>query len=885
MAKNTVLIHLKLDLPKTRIMATIGRSNYKTEQLKKMLNNGASIFRFNAARIKNGRFHFFNGNEINVSNVLENINLLSEAHRQPIATSLDLAGPKVRVKKLISIHERAKEFKEEKPWNHPEIGDVVYLYSNDIDWNDKYIKETLPIDEKTRKPINPSHIQDGVCIDKTWRLQATIHSFETVKKYISIRDGMCKLRIQSHSPKNDFVETTVEEVANDFFLSPFQGVNPIGYIFPEILQAKDFEDFQWALEKDFDLIGVSFVCSPLEYFELKKRMADFKKNRKTGDWHPPLIFARIETIFAVDKDEAKNYCQTKGLKDERMYEKRVAKEDHKRYLRLIDLYIENPIKAICETFDGVMIARGNLAVEVDKYHVPFYQKAIINACRLFNKPVIVATEVLKSMAGGSPSTRAEIGEIATAVLDEADVIMLAEEVASTESDPALVVNELKIAIQTAEKAEDEEKWLEDSVDVQYFHERFNRLLHAGEHYLKEMKELGLLPVETVESVRKKIVMGNRVCLAARLKEAAAIFVVVTSGETAKYVSYFRPVQQIISIGSSMVAARRLLLWKGIYPVVMQYHPKHDMNDFILVAREIHSVINIKPTDEWKDKKEFFIPGLMRIESKFQDENDKKLLPNAVYDIPLPNPPKSIPEREIKYILNETYYQTLRKYLEEKYKLKAKLIEQKNYYFYDNAGVIKDNKATVRIRIEKVDKEPELAVLTIKKKAKKLKDGTAERCEKEFHVTRYLESKDPKDSFKYLPDFFKELLWNEFQEDFKRKNIASPHDIDFENIASMVNTRLTVETASELTLELDAFGTREDCKYYELEIETIAADEDRRDEYIELLFGYLGIRPTCHQDYPSKFVRTLIDFGLLEMNDKFRSAIESVYEKLGISPRM
>ncbi|UCH95172.1 MAG: hypothetical protein JSV88_33690 [Candidatus Aminicenantes bacterium] len=969
MAKNTVVSHLSLDLPKTRIMATIGNANYKTNILKKMLEAGATIFRFNAARIEKGKFEFKEESgdtkHIDIKPILTDINHLSEELRQPITTSLDLAGPKVRMKKFISYHNRReapqkekgdkqlKSAKDERQWNQPEIGDIVYLYSKEIDWDAEHIKETLD-------SIEPASTQKPVRIDKKWRLQTTIESFKTVKEYVSVKDGKCNLQIKSSGPQNDFVKTEVKEVANDFFFSEDQGVNPKGYIFPDILKKKDFKDFDWALENDFDLICVSFVCSPLEYFELKKRIVDLKKNREKDDWQPPLIFAKIETIFAVDKDEAKNYCQSKGLKNQNVYKERVSKEDHERYLRLIELYEENPIKAICETFDGIMVARGDLAVEADKYRVPFYQKNIIEASRLTNKSVIIATEVLLSMDKGNPSTRAEIGDIATAVLDGADVIMLAGEVASTDYDPVLVVEELKKAIETAEEAEEKEQWLKKAGDIQYFYEKFSPRLHEGESHLKEMEKLKLMSSEDVESVRWKIGMGSRICLAARAKNASTIFVSVTTGATARYVSYFRPVQHIISIGSSLEVARRLLLWKGIYPVVMQYPSKHKLNDFILITREIHSVINIKPIGDWKDKKEFFIPGLLRVESKLQDRKEKKLLPNTVHEIPLPNPSEVTPEREIKYILTEPYYKKLRKYLEEKVKQykerevkqyleekvkqyleekvkqdleeeikqdleekvkqdleekikhyleeekvkqdlekkfkgdiekeikqKSKLIKQENYYFYDNTGVIENKKAMVRIRIERVDQEAERAILTIKKEGKKVKDGTVERWEKEFNVTRDLESKHPKDSFEYLPDFFKELIWNEFQDDFKRENIESPKDIGFENVAKMVNTRLTVETASELTLELDAFttkGTKGDCNYYELEIETIAADEDRRDEYIELLFRSLEIPIVCHKDYPSKFVMTMLDLNPKKITKKFRNAIEYVCKELNISPR-
>jgi pyruvate kinase len=943
-------------------MATIGEKNYKEKELNKMLENGATIFRFNAARIKENKDFDFKTNP-KVSEVLENIKLLSEARRQPITTSLDLEGPKVRVRKLISIHEREKEPREGIPLNHPEVGDIVYLYSNNVKWKASHIKKTLNgIDSQRIKNastgVNKNKESEYApdSIDKIWRIHISIHDFDTVNDYISIKDGKCNLRIKTKGPKKDFVITKVEEVAEDFFFSSKrQGVNPKGYLFPNILQKKDLEDFEWGLKNNIDLICVSFVCSPLEYFELKKKMDDFKKNEGKNNWHRPLIFAKIETIFAVNEDEAVKYFQAKDLNDRKVCEKRIAKEDRNRYLRLIDLYVKNPIKAICETFDGVMVARGDLAVEADKYHVPFYQKGIINACRLCNKPVIIATEVLESMKKkGSPSTRAEIGDIATAVVDEADAIMLAGEVASTESDPASVVSELKDAIKTAEDSVENETWLKKAGDIQYFYEKFSSCSHETEAHLEEMKNKGLLSSKDVEAVRLKIGMGSKVCIAARAKNASAIFVSVTTGETSKYVSHFRPPQQIISIGSSLEVARRLVLWKGIYPVVMQYPPKYELNDFILIAREVHSEVHIMPTakksekeeEEKKEKKEgnekeeFIIPALLRIESKLQDGKEKKLLPNTVHDISLEKTPKDkkpegIAEREKKYILTKKDYKKLREYLEEeydrnytkkiKYKLnedlkkeierikqdkkkkqklekefkkklgefkpKTKLIEQKNYYFHDKSSVIVDNEAMIRIRVEEVNEKLDRIVLTIKKKAQKLKDGTAVRWEKEFHVTPYFESedptfkyKDPIDSFEYLPDFFRNLIYEEFREDFKGEEITAPEKIELENVASMANTRLTVETHSELVLELDSFSTKDGCNYYELEIETIPADEGKRDEYVELLFKSLGIKDISHEDYPPKSVMTLLDFGLIPMTDKFRNAIKYVRDKLNISPR-
>lgn len=900
MAKNTVVSHLSLDLPKTRIMATIGPSNYKIEQLRGMLENGATIFRFNAAKIKKeGIFDpkYIKAKNIKVSSILEKIKLLSEERRQPITTSLDLAGPKVRMQQIISIHKREKETERELE-NQPEEGDMVYLYSKNVSWSDNHIKETLgSIDPSTIQSIDsdPKKVKeaknDPACVDNIWRLQTDIESFETVDKYISIRDGMCNLRILQYSPKNDFVKTKVKEVANDFIFVLSQGVNPKGYVFPHILDEKDLKDFTWALDKrKFDLVCVSFVCSPLEYFKLKKEIADLKKDGEKNNWEP-LIFAKIETIFAVDPKASKKFCRLNKLDRKEFYGDRILKEDYERYEGLIKLYKKNPIKAICETFDGVMVARGDLAVEANKYCVPFYQKSIVDACRLANKSVIIATEVLLSMDDGNPSTRAEIGDIATAVLDGADVIMLAKEVASSEkSDPVKVVQELRKAIQTAEKEEEKEKGQQSTDDIRYFYEKFSRLLHKGESHLQKIKELKLLSSEEFESARWKIGMGSRVCLAARSKYASAILVSVTTGKTAKYVSYFQPAQHIISIGNSMEVARRILLWKGIYPVVMQYPSKYELNDFILIARELHSDIHIKPSEKWKDEKNFVIPGLLRIKSKLQDENEKKLLPSTVHEISLPNllldkSSKGVPEREKKYILKKEDYIKLKEELERCYSKNVK-IKQRNYYFYDPSDVIKDKKAMVRIRIEEIDQKPERAFLTFKKEGKKVGGGTEERPEKEFNVTRYLLANgllsNSNGFFNKLPDFFKELLWEEFKKDFKGKGITAPDRIQLKNIAMMSNTRLTVETKSELTLELDSFTTKENLNYYELEIETIAADENKRDEYVSLLFKYLGIEEAYDPDYPQKFVRTLLDFGIMKMTEKYRNAIARVYSKLGIN---
>src|SRR5207302_1365415 len=86
-----------------------------------------------------------------------------------------------------------------------------------------------------------------------------------------------------------------------------------------------------------------------------------------------------------------------------------------RFRDLCRSYLEDPIPALAEAFDGLMVARGDLAVEIEKVNVPNIQRSIAKECRLRSKAVIIATEVLPSMQRGLPSTRAEIGDINTAV--------------------------------------------------------------------------------------------------------------------------------------------------------------------------------------------------------------------------------------------------------------------------------------------------------------------------------------------------------------------------------------------------------------------------------------------------------------------------------------
>lgn len=162
-------------------------------------------------------------------------------------------------------------------------------------------------------------------------------------------------------------------------LSSKKGVNlPNTKISLPCLTIKDLRDLDFALDQDFDWIGLSFVRSVTDIVELK----DIIKNRGK----------RTRVIAKIEKPEA---------------------------IREID--------NIIDVTDGIMVARGDLGVELPMERVPLLQKMIVNKCIEIGKPVIIATQMMESMITSYTPTRAEVNDVANAVMDGADAVMLSAE--------------------------------------------------------------------------------------------------------------------------------------------------------------------------------------------------------------------------------------------------------------------------------------------------------------------------------------------------------------------------------------------------------------------------------------------------------------------------
>jgi pyruvate kinase len=208
------------------------------------------------------------------------------------------------------------------------------------------------------------------------------------------------------------------------------------------------------------------------------------------------------------------------------------------------------IQEIAEAADGMMIARGDLGVEIPTEDVPLAQKHIIELCRSQGKVVIVATQMLDSMIRNPRPTRAEANDVANAVLDGTDAVMLSGETASG-AYPVEAVATMRRIVDRAEK----------ELEIWGLHCR------------------GRSAVTGVPDA-----VSDAAVLISRETGASAIISLTKSGTTARMISKHRPSCPILGITSSQTIWRELALWWGVSPVKL-----HELTDMNVAAREAISV--------------------------------------------------------------------------------------------------------------------------------------------------------------------------------------------------------------------------------------------------------------------------------------------------------
>lgn len=239
------------------------------------------------------------------------------------------------------------------------------------------------------------------CLGNAEKVYITYPEFPkdvAIGDHVLVDDGKILLQVTGTNHKDE----VRAKIINGGILSSKKGVNlPNTKISLPSLTEKDLQDLDFALKNNVDWIGLSFVRSVTDVVDLKERIKQAKKS--------------CRVIAKIEKPEA------------------IAEIDN-----IIDLA------------DAIMVARGDLGVELPLEQVPLLQKMIVSKCIKASKPVIIATQMMESMIANYSPTRAEVNDVANAVLDGADAVMLSGET-SVGKHPVKVIEHMNNIIKTIEK--------------------------------------------------------------------------------------------------------------------------------------------------------------------------------------------------------------------------------------------------------------------------------------------------------------------------------------------------------------------------------------------------------------------------------------------------
>lgn len=295
---------------------------------------------------------------------------------------------------------------------------------------------------------------------------------------IYLSDGMLSLKVDSVDGVD--VKCTVTQGGE---LSDHKGVNVPGLpIDLPALTEKDIVDLNFAIDQGVDWLALSFVRSPNDLYDIKERIGD----------EPVKVIAKIEKTEALDS-----------------------------------------LAEIIAAADGIMIARGDLGIETPLEEVPLIQRRITRAARISAKPVIIATQMLDSMTRQPRPTRAEATDVAHAVYDGADALMLSNETAIG-SFPVEAV-EMAVRIATAVERDSSE----------------------------DRPASNVLEFDIAETTHA---ISRGACQVADELRAKAIITSTRSGETSRQVAKHRPRTPLIAVSSDMTVVRQLTLTWGVLPI-------------------------------------------------------------------------------------------------------------------------------------------------------------------------------------------------------------------------------------------------------------------------------------------------------------------------------
>ena len=313
---------------------------------------------------------------------------------------------------------------------------------------------------------------------------------------ILLSDGLIELRVRR--VQGGDVEC---EVVNGGLLGEHQGINLPGVALTiPALTEKDRKDLGFGLKHDVDLIAISFVRSASDVREVKQLIASHGRD-------VPVI-AKLEKPQALEQ-----------------------------------------LEEIFEAADGVMVARGDLGVEMLPEQVPVIQKHVIKRAAEWRKPVIIATQMLESMIENPRPTRAEASDVANAIFDGTDAVMLSAETASGQYPREVVA-------------------------------MMSRIVVEAEHHMMSLSEIRR------RRHRQKLSVAEAICEsiahAAEDLPMGAIAIFTETGNTARMISKYRPRVGIFAFSHTAAVCNRMNLLWGVHPVLRR-GPSRAIEDMVTTA--------------------------------------------------------------------------------------------------------------------------------------------------------------------------------------------------------------------------------------------------------------------------------------------------------------
>lgn len=419
-------------MKKTKIICTMGPALDDEKILRKLVQEGMDIARFN----------FSHGTHEEQKIRMDRLKKIREEENKPIAMLLDTKGPEIRTGVL-------KDGKKVTL----ETGGTFILTTEEC------------VGDASRVYIT----YDGLVTDVQKGSQ------------ILIDDGLIELQVKD---KND--TEIICEVLNGGELGERKGINvPNVPVRLPAITKKDCEDIRFGIEQGIDFIAASFVRNAECIMEIKALLKEY------GAPNIPII-AKIENA--------------EGIRN---------------------------IDEIIRCTNGIMIARGDLGVEIPAEELPYLQKVIIRKCNDNYKPVITATQMLDSMIRNPRPTRAEVTDVANAVYDGTDAVMLSGETAAGK----YPLEALQMMVHIIENTEE--------------HLDYERLLEKEEEHRAKSTSgaLGYATVSTANSLNAKCIVTPTV-----------------SGATARVISKFKPRMELIGVSPDERTIRKMQIYWGVRPL-------------------------------------------------------------------------------------------------------------------------------------------------------------------------------------------------------------------------------------------------------------------------------------------------------------------------------